>query len=156
MHVSCNIMITITWCTKTSCPPSSGVMNPQPFATLNHLHRPRRVTPMTALPLAPAAPANNIHSVTTSPPALRPLHARYSLSGPLTDPLPLLRRTRSPACAWAHRSPYLLRNLPSNWVFLQLSSLTLKFGFRYKRSFYDIPIKGPHLHFLRTHWQNIH
>lgn len=58
-----NKMITITWCTKTSCPPSSGVMNPQPFATLNHLHRPRRVTPVTALPLAPAAPANNKCSV---------------------------------------------------------------------------------------------
>ena len=33
----------LTWCTKTSCPPSSGVIKPHPFATLNHLHLPRRL-----------------------------------------------------------------------------------------------------------------
>lgn len=31
----------LTWCTNTSCDPSSGVMNPQPLVTLNHLHFPR-------------------------------------------------------------------------------------------------------------------
>lgn len=30
----------LTWWTKTSWPPSSGVTNPHPFATLNHLHFP--------------------------------------------------------------------------------------------------------------------
>lgn len=38
-----NILLVIqTWCTNTSCVPSSGVMKPQPFITLNHLHFPRR------------------------------------------------------------------------------------------------------------------
>lgn len=32
----------LTWWTKTSCSPSSGVMKPNPFTRLNHLHRPRR------------------------------------------------------------------------------------------------------------------
>ena len=119
MHASWNKMITITWCTKTSCPPSSGVMNPQPFATLNHLHRPRRVTPVTALPLAPAAPANNIQFTLWVS-----FHQRRARR-PLACPLPALPWVPTVPCARAMLPSYLLRNLPSNWVFfLQLSSFT--------------------------------
>ena len=37
-----------TWCTNTSCEPSSGVMKPQPLATLNHLQHPLRRPPPPA------------------------------------------------------------------------------------------------------------
>lgn len=35
-----------TWWTNTSEPPSMGVMNPHPLATLNHLHLPRLLFPV--------------------------------------------------------------------------------------------------------------
>ena len=41
-HWRVNSVSSFTWCTKTSDVPSSGVMNPQPLATLNHLQRPLR------------------------------------------------------------------------------------------------------------------
>lgn len=40
-----------TWCTNTSCEPSSGVINPQPLITLNHLHFPRRNSELVCDPL---------------------------------------------------------------------------------------------------------
>ena len=39
---SVQLKTVLTWCTKTSWPPSSGVTNPNPLATLNHLHLPLR------------------------------------------------------------------------------------------------------------------
>ena len=49
-----------TWCTNTSCPPSSGVMKPQPFATLNHLQRPLRFPSLVSgtATVGPWAPKN--------------------------------------------------------------------------------------------------
>lgn len=41
-----------TWWTNTSSVPSSGVMKPQPFNTLNHLHVPRRKEELVPNPLS--------------------------------------------------------------------------------------------------------
>lgn len=41
IHFRRRIAANLTWCTNTSCDPSSGVMKPQPLVTLNHLHFPR-------------------------------------------------------------------------------------------------------------------
>jgi hypothetical protein len=45
-----------TWWTKTSVPPSLGIRNPQPLATLNHFTAPRRsyCPPWTPSPPPPA------------------------------------------------------------------------------------------------------